>query len=385
MNGNKPLLSICIPTRNRQYYCIEAIKHILSYDNQDFELCIHDHSDDRTIEEFVSSIEDKRLKYIYTTEAISSSENMSKSIEMSIGEVVCMIGDDDTVLPSILKWAKYMKEHDIDSICPGYRPEYFWPNEETGNTGTLKIVQYKNMKEIEEVEPMKRLEKLFENGIINYQVYNLPRVYHGLVKKEVIDKIYKKMGTYFAGLSPDIYSTVALSSFVKNHFVIKDACSIAGACPASTTSAGRLNQDDIKFEDAPHFKNNTNYQWDALIPKYYCGEIIWAETAIRATRDFELNKILEKFNRNLFNNASLSHNRHITRIVMKAYFENTNKNNNIINRNVYLINSYIYSIQDFIKRAYHKVFLKSTLIYNELGNIFFASKKCMLDRDKNDK
>lgn len=117
MAKDKPLLSISIPTKNRQYYCTEAIKHILSYDNQDFELCIHDHSDDRTIEEFVSTIEDKRLRYIYSTEALSSSENMSRSIEMTNGEYVCMIGDDDTVLPTIFKWVKYMKENnDLISI-----------------------------------------------------------------------------------------------------------------------------------------------------------------------------------------------------------------------------------------------------------------------------
>lgn len=379
MINNKPLLSISIPTKNRQYYCIEAIKHILSYDNQDFELCIHDHSDDKTIQEFVSTIEDKRLRYIYTTEALSSSENMSRSIQMTNGEYVCMIGDDDTVLPTIFKWVKYMKENDIDSICPGYRPEYFWPNDKTGNTGTLKIVQYKHMKEIVEIEPMKRLEKLFKNGIINYQIYNLPRVYHGLVKKEVMDKIYEKMGTYFAGLSPDIYSTVALSSLVKNHFVIKDACSIAGACPTSTTSAGRLNEDNIEFEDAPHFKNNKNYQWDSLIPKYYCGEIIWAETAIRATRDFGLADVLEKFNRDLFNNASLSYNRHISSIVIKAYFKNIDKKNSRFNRFIYLVNSYIYGIEDFIMRALTKIFLKSTSKYSSIQNIAFASQKCIMN------
>ena len=77
------LLSIAIPTRNRQKYCIEAIKHILSYDNTDFELVIHDHSDDRAIEKFVSTIDDVRLKYIYTDEALSSVQNMSRSIEIA--------------------------------------------------------------------------------------------------------------------------------------------------------------------------------------------------------------------------------------------------------------------------------------------------------------
>lgn len=374
-NNNKPLLSIAIPTRNRQVYCIEVIKHILSYSNENFELTVHDHSDDRQIEEFVLTLKDDRLKYVYTEEALSSVQNMSRSIEMTSGEYVCMIGDDDTILPAIFEWAEYMKDNNIDSICPGYRPEYFWPNEDTGNTGTLKLVQYKRMKEIEKVNPILRLEKLFEDGILDFPEYGLPRIYHGLVKKDILDKIYEKVGTYFGGLSPDIYSAVSLTALVKNHIIIKDTISILGACPLSTTSKGRLNSDEGLFENAPHLKNNENYEWDALIPKYYCGEVIWAETAITATKDFGLKKVLEKFNRKLFNNITLADNRHITDIIMEAYFENMNVKNNRLNRFIYLLNSYVYQILDLIKRGYRKVFLKSTRIYKDIESIALAASK----------
>lgn len=376
MTNNKPLLSIAIPTRNRQIYCIDVIKHILSYEYKDFELCVHDHSDDRTIEKFVSTVEDDRLKYIYTTQNLSSVENMSRSIEMTQGEFVYMIGDDDTVLPNIFKWAEYMKSNNIESICPAYRPEYFWPNKETGNTGTLKIVRYKNMPSIEEVKPMERLGDLFKNGIIQFPKYHLPRVYHGIVSKELLDEIFYKVGSYFAGLSPDIYSTVALSSLVKKHYVINEACSIAGACPESTTSKGRLNSDDGKFERTPHLKNNEDYQWDYLIPKYYCGEVIWAESAITAARDFQLEPTLSKFNRKLFNNASLSYNRHISNIVIEAYFDNIKKENNSINRNMYILNSYTYQIKDFVKRGFSKLFLKTTSKNLNVKDIERAEKIC---------
>ena len=373
MKNNKPLLSIAIPTRNRQKYCIEAIKHILSYNNQDFELVVHDHSDTREVEKFVSTLTDNRLKYIYTEEPLSSVQNMSSSIEMTNGEYICMIGDDDTVLSTIFKWARYMKENDVDSICPGYRPEYFWPNEETGNTGTLKLVQYKGMKEVEKVNPIVRLEKLFEGGVIDFPEYGLPRVYHGLVKKEVLEKIYQKIGSYFGGLSPDIYSAVSLTALVKNHIVIKETISILGACPLSTTSKGRTNSDDGKFENTPHLKNNEDYEWDALIPKYYCGEAIWAETAITATKDFDLMGVLKKFNRKLFNNITLSENRHIKDIVMEAYFVNINKENNRINRFLYSFTSHMYQGFFFTKRAYKKVFLKSTHIHENVKNIALAA------------
>lgn len=376
MTKKKPLLSIAIPTRNRQIYCINVIKHILSYDYRDFELCVHDHSDDRTIEKFVSTIQDDRLKYIYTTEPLSSVKNMSCSIEMTSGDFVYMIGDDDTVLPNIFKWAEYMKENDIDSICPAYRPEYFWPNKDTGNAGTLKIVQYKKMPTIEEVKPLARLGDLFNNGIIQFPKYNLPRVYHGIVKKDLLNEIFDKIGSYFGGLSPDIYSTVALSCLVKNHFVINEACSIAGACPASTTSKGRLNSDDGRFERTPHLKNNTDYLWDSLIPKYYCGEIIWAESAITAARDFKLDSVISKFDRNLFNNAALSYNRHISDIVIEAFLDNVNKENSKINRSIYVANSYSYQVKDFVKRAFSKLFLKTTSKHLNVRDIDMAEKIC---------
>ena len=259
MNQNKPLLSVAIPTKNRQYYCIEVIKHILSYDNKNFELVIQDNSDDRTIEQFVSTIEDKRLKYVYTNEAISSVENMSRSIALTSGEYVCMIGDDDTILPTIFEYAKYMKENEIDSICPGFIPSYIWPNKQTGETGTLTIRKHVNIKKYEQIDVKKRLEDLFKNGIIHYQKYNLPRVYHGIIKKEVMDNIYKKIGSYFGGLSPDIYSTVALSSLIKKHILVDSAFSIAGVCPQSTTSQSMLGGHRGELKDAPHLKNKEDY------------------------------------------------------------------------------------------------------------------------------
>lgn len=360
LNQNKPLLSVAIPTKNRQYYCIEVIKHILSYDNKNFELVIQDNSDDRTIEQFVSTIEDKRLKYVYTNEAISSVENMSRSIALTSGEYVCMIGDDDTILPTIFEYVKYMKENDIDSISPGYIPEYFWPNNETGNSGTLKIIKTRFISEYQQIEPIKRLEKLFENGIVNYSSYNLPRVYHGLIKKEVLDKIYNEIGAYFAGLSPDIYSTVALSSLVKKHFLVRGTFTIAGVCPQSTTSQSRLGGHKGELYVAPHLKNNSDYNWDSLIPKYYSVETIWAETAITAARDFKLNNIISLFNVDKFNLHSFYINKDIKDIVIR---ESKNINFWII------CNSYINYLKNLLKRIFNRIILKQTTKYKNLQHI----------------
>lgn len=364
--NEKILLSVAIPTKNRQYYCIEVIKHILSYDNQNFELVIQDNSDDRTIEDFVSTIDDKRLKYVYTDEAISSVQNMSRSIEITSGEYVCMIGDDDTILPTIFEYAKFMKDNDIDSISPGFIPEYFWPNTETGNTGALKIIKTRFSSEYQQIEPLKRLEKLFKNGIVNYSSYNLPRVYHGLIKKDVLDKIYNQVGVYFAGLSPDIYSTVALSSLVKKHFLVKGTFTIAGVCPQSTTSQSRLGGHKGELQVAPHLKNNSNYNWDILIPKYYSVETIWAETAITAARDFKLDHIISLFDINKFNLHSFYINKDIKDIVIR---ESKNINFWII------CNSYITYLKNLLKRIFNRIMLKQTTKYKNISHISACLEK----------
>ena len=50
------LLSIVIPTRNREEYCIHALNHILSFDEQDFELIIQDNSDTTRILDYLKKI-----------------------------------------------------------------------------------------------------------------------------------------------------------------------------------------------------------------------------------------------------------------------------------------------------------------------------------------
>jgi len=367
MSNKEPLLSIAIPTKNRQYYCIEAIKHILSYDEEDFELVVQDNSDDTQVQEFVNSIDDKRLKYSYTNEAISSVENMNRSIEKTNGEYVCMIGDDDTVLPEIFEYASYMKENDLDSICAKYNPAYIWPSKISN--GSLTVIRCKYEKPIKKVSLRKDLKVLAQNGIIDYQQYFLPRLYHGLIKKTILNKIHNKIGAYISGLSPDIYLTVALSTLVSNHLIINEPLTIAGACPSSSTAQNTDGGHRGELEEAPHLQNRGDYQWDELVPRYYSVETIWAETALTAARDFDIPEIYEHFNIVLFNIISFMHNKSISHIVIREI--KVLRNQNGIKFNL-LKNSYMtikYFLLNNSQRLLKKIFLKKIFQYNNIKNI----------------
>ena len=124
--NNLPLLSIVIPTRNREFYCIQAIKHILSFENKDFELVIQDNSESKKIFDFVNNIEDSRLKYFYTENQLNSLINMDLAISRAKGRYVTMIGDDDTVLPTIFKVVAYAFKNNYDAISQKNIVSYNW-------------------------------------------------------------------------------------------------------------------------------------------------------------------------------------------------------------------------------------------------------------------
>ena len=138
---SQPFLSIVIPTRNRQHYCIAAIENILSYDYPDLELCVHDNSDDDHIQQYLQSrTPDPRLTYKRIAEQLNSVDNMDRAIGMATGHYVCMIGDDDTILPHIFEVTEWMDAHSIDSVCTNQRVQYYWPGAHPDDlSGLLRI------------------------------------------------------------------------------------------------------------------------------------------------------------------------------------------------------------------------------------------------------
>ena len=73
------------------------------------------------------------------------------------------------------------------------------------------------------------------------------------MKKECLEEIRTKTGRYFNGLSPDIYSVVALSLVSKNNVFIDYPFTISGICKTSGSADSATGRHTGKWEDAPHF------------------------------------------------------------------------------------------------------------------------------------
>ena len=101
------LLSIIIPTKNRQVYCLKSIRQILGVVSKDVEIIVQDNSDDNSLSEEFKSQEFEMVKYNYHSGVLSFVDNFSEAVSLCSGKYVCMIGDDDGVLPIIEKVTKY--------------------------------------------------------------------------------------------------------------------------------------------------------------------------------------------------------------------------------------------------------------------------------------
>jgi len=213
-----PLVSVVVPTKNRYKYLMKLIDLVESFNNSEIELLIQDNSDNN--EEIVRFLQGRTLKsvrYCYCTDKMSMSQNAELAIKNSIGEYICFIGDDDAVCRNIVDCAHWMKENNVDAVRSLY-VQYVW-NEQEGcnNTGTMLYdknygVHYRLL------DPLVELKNVLRQGVPDFRL--LPKVYHGIVSRRVLNEVYSIGGILFPGPTPDMSSAVALCFHIKKYAYI---------------------------------------------------------------------------------------------------------------------------------------------------------------------
>ncbi len=130
----------------------------------------------------------------------------------------------------------------------------------------------------------------------DYLQTNLPKVYHGLIRKKCLDQVKERTGAYFKGLSPDIFSSLAAANFTKRICSLDYPLTISGSCTRSAARGTALLEGiPAVFATHPNCVVRKDYQWSDLIPKFYSVETIWAESAVVAFKECARFDILEEF------------------------------------------------------------------------------------------
>ena len=295
-----PLLSVIIPTRNRQKYAISTINSILSISAPELQLVVQDNSDSRSLATYISEhISDDRLCYNYTPPPFSPLDNFNHAMSLAAGEYVCIIGDDDGINPELVSAARWAKIHNIDAIRTTYVAYYFWPDVQVRASlknvaGQLTLLPFYSKAVWADQE--KALFQLVRNAGQDYLNIPVPKIYHGLVKRACMDEVYNRKGIYFEGLSPDIFGAITLGCIAQRVISLDYPLTIGGTAVVSASADSSAGKHKGRLEDAPQLRDRPDYKWSELIPRFYSVQTIWAETVVVALNAMNRLDLLRKFN-----------------------------------------------------------------------------------------
>lgn len=288
----KSLLSIVVPTKDRYKYLKHLISLIESFSTTEIELILQDNTENNSeIMEYLNQHDYPFLKYLHCKDQLSVKDNSDLAILNSTGEYVCYIGDDDGVTRHIIDCVRWMKENDVDALISSV-VDYYWPDYINNRNMSATIFYKPFSKSFEVTDPMKVMKEIMKKGFINRG--NLPSVYQGIVKREILDKVYSIGGTFFPGPSPDIANAVALCFVINKYVRIDFPIIITGASMMNGGGIRKLKNQIANIEDLPFLPKNSKENWEANIPRVWTGETVWPESAIKALRYMDREDLIKK-------------------------------------------------------------------------------------------
>lgn len=282
-----PLLSIVIPTRNRQDYLLDSVDLALA-SLQDAEIVVCDNSDDDSLRERLApALATGRVRYHFAQEQLSVVGNFETALAMSQGDYVLFIGDDDAVGPGLEAIAQWALAEGVDAVVSyrsSFLASYFWPGVKSKYFGDAYAAHLFVNPFTGRCHDVNAVQALHEVACrLGGGLGELPRAYHGLISRQLIQRILARHGHVFGGVSPDIYSATLIAAHCERAVVVDYPFVIPGASPTSTAGQGAQRSDRGHLRATEHIARfGDGLQWDARIPAFYSPHTVWAYSLCKA-------------------------------------------------------------------------------------------------------
>lgn len=350
-----PIISIVVPTKNRYKYLTHLITLVEGFNDKRIELVVHDNSDDNL--EIIDFLKGKSLLstvYFYDTDKLSMGENAERGINKCTGEYVCFIGDDDAVCRNIADCAEWMRKNDFDALRSLYL-NYIW-NENIGDKkGLLYYDEISLMYKIG--NPVNELIKILKSGVPHFG--HMAKIYHGIVKRSLLQEIQNKYGTLFPGPTPDMSGAVSISPFLKKFAMIEVPVILPGM---SRMVGGGVMGKVLTLDEVKFITDRDRNNWEKDFPKLWATELIWPDCALKALRNIKHEELIKYLNRNKI----------LSRLVVihKSYLKEAY--NYSFNKISFLFSFTYYLFSEGLKYFYRRKIL--SVINGKLNGIYYTHK-----------
>ena len=275
-------LSIIIPTKDRYDTLFQVVASIIEYVPTEFlEIVVSDNSADNTKAEefFANDIYKDVINYSYCTGVLSMVENTERALHLATGKYLLFIGDDDFVSPYIMKIVEMMERQNINSLVYPVA-NYFYNNVEFikeyafNKPATLQIIKNPDLSVTKKSTAIER-DKVCASGAIF--IGGLPRLYHGIIHRSLLDEIIKKYNKSVPGPCPDMTLSMSLAEIMDDYYFIKYPVSVSGASSASEGGKGPTKKHVVRLEEKKWLNQKDIKDWDVNLPRIFSRETIWAQ------------------------------------------------------------------------------------------------------------
>lgn len=286
-----PIVSVVVPTKNRYKYLTSLISMIEGFNDSRVELLVHDNSDDNTeILDFLSGKTLVSTKYYYDSEILSMGENAERGINKAKGEYICFIGDDDAVCRNIADCAEWMKQNDVDVVRPLYA-QYAWNEDKGVKQGSMYFDDIKLR--CKQGDPIKELKKVLNDGVPEFE--RMTKIYHGIVRKDVIKAVQNNAECLFPGPTPDMSGAVSIAFYCRKYAMIEVPVVLPGM---SRMVGGGVMGKVLTLDEVKFITDDDRRKWPTDFPPLWATELIWPVCALNALKSVGRTDLIEQLNIN---------------------------------------------------------------------------------------
>lgn len=261
------ILSICIPSRNRQFWFKETIDALRRSPRTDIQLVLADNSDDPSImnDYMRDLLADPRVVYLPSTgETLSMLDNWERTAAAATGEYMVFIGDDDYVDPDVADLIHRVLKYNPDVDAFGWHLiGYTWPHPERGHL-SIQVPFDNKVVKVEQAQLFKRMFGWHESHHVPTSGFS---VYHNAISRKLMERIKAIYGgRFFEHTVVDYDSAFKVICHGTRFVAAARPFGVMGRCVASNSFAVG-NFDDMQkkmaqfAEEAKHdFANDPGFR-----------------------------------------------------------------------------------------------------------------------------
>lgn len=285
-----PKISIVIPTRNRTQFLIDTVNIALSHCSN-VEVVVSDNSDtDVARIGLLTAIDTGRVVYDHSGELKSVVQNFEHAVSLSSGDWIMVIGDDDTIGPGLDQIVNWATLNGVDAVVPyksSFTVSYYWPgvvSKYYGDAYSSRLFLWPFDGGVEHIDAKAELRNV--SSRFGGNLGSLPRLYHGLISRSLLNRIQSRHGHIFGGVSPDIYSAALIAAHSSKSVIIDFPFVIPGTSKSSTAGQGAERSDRAQLRQTDHIARfGPTLEWDHRIPEFYSPQTVWAYSLLKALEE----------------------------------------------------------------------------------------------------